>query len=188
MITIKESGLVFNFPDGDCFLIEQDDVAKKPNVKVCECVARVQGKDLYAFIEAKSSAPREKNFDRSKICYGGKPIDASWTMQTDFDIFVNDICQKFEDSFSAYYALSAGCHGAEAKRHIPSRCKGFNNTNVRFMLIINGFKEEWCCPLNDALKKRFRHFLNAWNIPDFSVKTLNQTGARAAGIDITTTE
>lgn len=188
MITIRESGLVFNFADGDCFLIEKDDVAKKPNVKVCEFVARLHGKDLYAFIEAKSSAPREKKFDRSKVRCGGKPVDASWTMLTDFDIFINDICQKFEDSFSAYYALRAGYHGAEAKQRIPLGCKGLDNKNVRFVLIINGFDEVGCPPLNEALKKRFRHFLNAWNIPDSSVKTLNQEGARSTGIDITTAE
>ncbi len=188
MITVRESGLVFNFPDGDCFWIEKDDVAKKRNVKVCEFVARVQGKDLYAFIEAKSSAPREKKYDRSKVRYEGKPIGGSWEMLTDFDTFINDICQKFEDSFSAYYALRAGYHGAEAKQRIPSGCKGLDNKNVRFVLIINGFDEVGCPSLNDALKIRFRHFLNAWNIPDSSVKTLNQEGARRVGIDIAAAE
>lgn len=50
------------------------------------------------------------------------------------------------------------------------------------MLIVNGLNEEYCQPVNDALKRCFRHFLNAWNIPDYSVKTLNADSARKNGI------
>ena len=50
--------------------------------------------------------------------------------------------------------------------------------------LVNGFKEEWFPPINDALKKRIRHFLKVWNIPDSSVKTLNADGAYAEGIHV----
>ena len=186
MTTINESGMTFKFPDDDCFLIEKDDIARKQCVKSCECVARIsqRGKDLYAFIEAKSSVPREAMCDRRKMLYDGTPMDDSWTILTNFDNFINDICQKFEDSFSAYHAIWSGYHGLDAKRRVPSGCKGLDNTKVRFILIVNGFKEEWFPPINDALKKRIRHFLKVWNIPDSSVKTLNADGAYAEGIHV----
>lgn len=184
MTTLHESGMDFEFYDEDCFLIERDDVAKKRNVKVCECLVHIASKNWHAFIEAKSSAPREKTYDSNKLTYDGCAIDKSWSVLTDFDCFINDIRQKFEDSFSAYHALRIGYHGNEAKRRIPTGCNDLSNTSVRFVLIINGFKEEYCQPVNDALKKSIRHFLNAWNIPDYSVKTLNADGARKEGINV----
>ena len=182
MTVIHESGMDFRFDEDNCFLIEQDDVAKRPNVKACECLAFIVAKNWYAFIEAKSSAPREKACDLGKISYDGGAIDKSWKILTNFDNFISDICQKFEDSFSAYHALRIGYHGNEAKKRIPSGCRGLSNANVRFMLIVNGLNEEYCQPVNDALKRCFRHFLNAWNIPDYSVKTLNADSARKNGI------
>ncbi len=122
--------------------------------------------------------------DRRKMLYDGTPMDDSWTILTNFDNFINDICQKFEDSFSAYHAICSGYHRLDAKRRVPSGCKGLDNTKVRFILIVNGFKEEWFPPINDALKKRIRHFLKVWNIPDSSVKTLNADGAYAEGIHV----
>ena len=79
MITLNESGMVFKFPDNDCFLIERDAVAKKPHAKVCECLAHISrnGKDKYAFIEAKRSAPKEKVCDRSKVFYDSIPMEES---------------------------------------------------------------------------------------------------------------
>lgn len=185
MITIEESGMTFTFPEGDCFHIEKDE-ALKPHVKPCEFIARISHRstDLLYFVEAKSSAPKECICDRSKLTYDGMPIEPSWTVHTNFDNFVNDICRKFEDSFALFHAICSGYHGNEAKKRIPAGFVAYNNTSFRFILIINGFKDEWFPPLNDALKQRMRHFLNAWNISDICMKTLNAEGASALGIPV----
>ncbi len=187
MTTFVESGMTFTFPDNDCFVIEKDKVVISGNcVKSCECVVRInpRGRDRYAFIEAKSSAPREKICDRNKLLYDGDPIDESWSIWTNFDRFIDDICLKFEDSYMVYRAMMDGCHGREARARIPSGCRDATNGNVMFVLIVNGFQEDWCQPLNDAIKKRLRHFLSSWNIPDIAVKTLNRNGAADVGIPV----
>ena len=187
MMTFVESGVRFSFPKSDCFRIEDDEiVVGKDSVKACECLAKTtrNSMDTYWFIEAKSSAPKENICDRTKITYSGNPIDTKWSILTNFDNFVNDICQKFEDSFSLCHAMTHGYHGITSAHRIPSGCSGFNNKNVKFVLIIKNFKEEWFPPLNDAIKKRLRHFLNAWNIHDIAVKTLNVDGAIALGLPV----
>lgn len=187
MITFIESGIRFSFPKTDCFRIEEDEsVVRKESVKACECLAKTtrEANAVYWFIEAKSSAPRERLCDRDKVIYDGAPIDANWSVLTNFDNFVNDICRKFEDSFSLCHATINGWHGTDASHRIPDGCRDFNNSNVKFVLIINGFMEEWCPPLNDAIRKRLRHFLNAWNIPDIAVKTINVKGAAALGLPV----
>ena len=45
MTVIHESGMDFRFDEDNCFLIEQDDVAKRPNVKACECLAFIVAKN-----------------------------------------------------------------------------------------------------------------------------------------------
>lgn len=187
MIQIVESGMTFTFQDADCFRMEKDPVITSNDcVKTCEFVGRVtrKGTDLYLFVEAKSSAPKEKLCDRNKLLYDGASVSDSWKISTDFDCFVDDICTKFEDSYSVYRAMLAEYHGADAKSRIPAGCRGAEAANINFMLIINGFKDEWLPPLNDAIKKRLRHFLNAWHIPGTSVKTLNKAGAASLGVPV----
>lgn len=187
MISFTESGMDFSFPRSDCFRVEEEEiVVSKNSVKACECLAKTTTatKTAYWFIEAKSSAPKEKLCDRTKILYDGAPIDERWSVLTNFDNFVNDICQKFEDSFSLCLAMLQGCHGTDALRRIPAGCRDLNNHNVKFVLIIKGFREDWFPPLNDAIRKRLRHFLNAWNIPDIAVKTTNIDGATRLGLPV----
>ena len=146
MISFVESGMSFSFPDDECFVIEKDDiVVSRDCVKACECVALVRhgGKERYMFIEAKSSAPKEKVCDYGRLAYDGAPIDGSWSVNTNFDNFVNDICLKFEDSYSVYMAMTSGYHGRKAADRIPAGCRGVDNENVKFVLIVNGFKDDW---------------------------------------------
>lgn len=189
MIEFIESGMRFTFPESDCFVIEKDaTVVSRCSVKSCECIAMVphKGRDVFMFIEAKSSAPKSKICDKSLLIYNGTPLDEKWKVKTDFDCFIDDICQKFEDSFAIYRAMEAGWHGADTRRNIPFPRGKIANDNCLFVLIINGFNREWCAPLNDAIRHRLRHFTQSWNIPDLSIKTVNcEDAAACLGIPVT---
>ncbi|MDE6026899.1 MAG: hypothetical protein K2G23_02375, partial [Muribaculaceae bacterium] len=64
---MKESGMIFEFAENNCYRIEDDPLVKKSNCastlnnKGCECVSFIDGH--HCFIEAKSSAPRNRSGD-----------------------------------------------------------------------------------------------------------------------------
>ena len=187
MTDINESGMTFRFPDENCFVIETDPVVMGHKcIKACECVATItaKGKDLAIFLEAKSSAPKSKECRRELLAYDSQPFPERWFVLTDFDKFISDICLKFEDSFSTFYAMSQGHHGKEAAARLPKGCNAVDIRSTLFVLVINGFKEDWLSPLNDAIKRQMRHFLNSWNLPDTSVKTLTPEGAATIGLPV----
>lgn len=182
-MTIIESGLKFVFDDADCFHIEKDDVMKREGVKTCECVAVTTHERRYTFIEAKSSAPRAETEEQKRILGNLPAIPDNWRILTNFDCFIEDICQKFENSFSALMAIQRGCHGPEAAKRLPANVKELKNDNVVFVLAMgNNFQEDWLVPLVDALRYRLRPFLNSWNIPDAKVKVVNCALGQQLGI------
>jgi hypothetical protein len=54
--------------------------------------------------------------------------------------------------------------------------------SFRFILIINGHKEEWLAPVGDALKRKLKPYLKIWRIGENGVAVLNQDGARMRGL------
>lgn len=52
-----------------------------------------------------------------------------------------------------------------------SRCK------VRYILVINGHKEEWLPPIRDALRKSLRSMDTTWNFGPHTVVVLNDEKA-----------
>lgn len=187
MIEIAESGMIFRFAEDVCFVIENDPVVRgSEGVKACECVCKiVRGRDEeLLFLEAKSSAPKEKFFDRGLVSYNGSALPEKWHVVTDFDTYIGEICQKFQDSFMVFHAMKHGMHGTESAARLPEQCKKVKITSPLFVLVINGFQEDWLQPLNDALKKRMRHFLNAWNLRDTTIKTVNPELAKDLGLPI----
>ena len=84
---IRESGMVFAFPEDDLFWIEQCPTVRAigEGVKVVEMIVRQN--NVLVFIEAKQSSPRPDN-------------------QQPFDIFIEEIYEKFRNSLLLFAAIS----------------------------------------------------------------------------------
>lgn len=183
MISFEESGMRFNFDEGKCFLIEKDEKLRKLiSVKRCECVSQI--KDLVAFIEAKTSSPKNVELDREKLSYDGKELPDNWCLKTNFDRYIEDISAKFQDSFFFVKASLEGWHGQDKKEELESKFK-LTNRNIIFVLIIKNAEKDWLAQIKDSIVNNLRHFLKAWNISDTSVKVVNPDLADIIGIEVT---
>ena len=155
-----ESYMKFGFDD-ECFYRIEKSSALSEYVKPCEFIILQDSK--LCFIEAKSSSPSP-----------GKE---------DFDKFIGEIVQKFEDSILLYNAVKMKRHGEEASSEIPSNLNTANeDIRYRLYLVIHGHKSEWMPPIQDELRNKLRHILNAWNIKDIDVQAVNQDDARNKGL------
>jgi hypothetical protein len=57
-----------------------------------------------------------------------------------------------------------------------------SHVDVRFILVINGHKEEWLPPLQDALRAALRSTVKTWSFSPTSVAVLNDVLARQYGL------
>lgn len=160
---VVESYMRFNLDDDYSFRIEQArEHFDVQCVMVCECV--VMKKDKLCLIEAKSSSPSPKS-------------------RENFDKFIGEITRKFEDSILLYNAMKMKRHGQEVCAEIPFSLISANN-DIRYVLylIIHGNEIEWMPPIQDGLRNRLRHVLNAWKIKDIDVKAINHQTALEIGL------
>ncbi len=67
---------------------------------------------------------------------------------------------------------------------IASKFKKLHCDRVKFVLILTTAADDWLQPLNESLKISMRHFLNAWNIPDTSIKVVNPDKAKILKIPV----
>lgn len=180
-LEFEESGLIFTFEESTCFRIEDDQLLSRLNgVKCCECISTVNNDVI--FIEAKSSAPKCIRGDRHKASYAGDSFPENWEIKTNFDQFIENISQKFQDSYFFLKASLDGWHGDNKKLELEGMFN-VNRSNLKFILIITPAQDSWLQNLHDAVVNKMRHFLRAWNIPDTSVKVINPLMAKRFNIE-----
>lgn len=166
-ITINESGMTFGpYAESVCFQIENSPIYTHlgKDVKMVEFVLNrlnADGEQVFCLVEAKQSSPKPDN-----------PID--------FPTFISEISEKMIHGISLLLAILLNRHGSseeilpESMRSVDlSRCK------VRYILVINGHKEEWLPPIRDALRKSLRSMDTTWNFGPHTVVVLNDE--KAAG-------
>ena len=168
---ITESGMAFGpYPDGCCFPIENCQTLQAfggEKVKIAELLlfwpCDKQGAPVL-IVEAKSSSPRP-------------------CTQPDFDDFIGDITEKFTNTLMLTVAMLLGRHGAGVN-DIPDSFKSLDlgSAKFRFVLVINGHKDEWLPPLKDELNTRLKSLIKIMSLPPTSIAVFNDILARDIGL------
>ena len=166
---IIESGMTFgSFPVGNYFHIEKSKTYAniQDNVKIAEflLLRHKQGSPVVWIIEAKSSSPRPET-------------------KQNFDDFINEISNKLVNAFSLGVASILKRH-TFAENELSPQFKGLDlvETGFKFVLIINGHREEWLAPLLDALNNVLQPTIKTWALDPMAVAVLNENGARKFGL------
>ncbi len=167
---IVESGMEFGpYADGRCFHIEKSEsyAIVQDRIKIAEFLLlhADDGKPPVLWIvEAKSSSPRpepKKNFDE----------------------FIAEIREKMVNALSLGWACCLGRH-QRAERELPNAFKKLNlsSVDVKFVLVINGHRDSWLPPLQDALRSALTPAVKTWAFSPTSVAVINDTLARECGL------
>jgi hypothetical protein len=169
---IIESGITFGpYPEGYCFYIEKSDIyaALQEHVQMAEflLLRESKGKQVVWIVEAKSSTPRPES-------------------QPNFDEFITEIREKLINAFSLGWASCLGRH-PQAEAELPENFKtlDLSQTDVKFVLVINGHQEGWLPPLQDALKKALHSIVRSWAFAPTSVAVINEVLAVKYGLVLT---
>jgi hypothetical protein len=166
---IIESGMTFGpFPPGHCFYIEKSACYKKVQVGVqmAEFLllrSQKQGPTVWV-VEAKSSSPKQGT-------------------QPNFAAFIDEIRNKFTHGFLLAVAARLQRHPA-AMGELPDAFKALDvqTLGFRFVLVINGHKQEWLAPLQEALSLALKPIVKTWALPADSVVVLNHELAQKHGL------
>lgn len=161
---LEESGMRIPYQDEACYLIEKSPVvAKLTGVKIVEFV-QANGTAKVVMLEAKTSAPQPAN-------------------KEDYDRYIKEICEKFQNSMSLLNA-------AKMKRHpklydeLPQPLKNVNykETNYWLYFVIKNSKDDWIINLSEDLRRQLHPFLKCWNVPDGNFIVVNESMAQSIGI------
>ena len=163
MVTIRESGMVFGeFPEDCVFKIENSNTHKivGDGVKTVEFVY-LQAKNKLLFVEAKSSSPR---YDTS--------IERYYE-------FIDEITDKFVHSFEMYMALKLRRY-----EELSEKLATVDDSDMkyRFILVINGHKNDWLLPIQEELKIKLRYHHNIWKS---EVVAINEQTAKSWNLTTT---
>lgn len=166
---IIESGMTFGpFPDGQCFYIEKSACYEKvqEGVQMAEFLLfkqQHQGPTVWV-VEAKSSSPRPET-------------------QPNFAEFIDEIRAKLTNGFLLAVAARLQRHPAAANE-LPDAFKTLDlkTRGFRFVLVINGHKQEWLEPLQSALVQALKPVVKTWALPATSVAVLNHELAQQHGL------
>ena len=166
--SIVESGMTFGpYRKCECFHIERSEcyAAIRKHVKMAEFLLLRGSREVPVMyvVEAKSSAPRPGS--------------------QDFDKFIGETREKLINAFALGWASCLKRHQS-AEEELPERFRALclSNLDVRFVLVINGHKDDWLPPLNDALKKALLSIVKCWALSPNSVKVLNDATAQEYGL------
>lgn len=166
---IIESDMTFGpYPAGQCFYIEKSACYEKvqEGVQMAEFLLlkqQQQGPTVWV-VEAKSSSPRPET-------------------QPNFAEFIDEIRVKLTNGFLLAVAARLQRHPAaeselpDAFQTLDLRTHGF-----RFVLVINGHKQEWLAPLQSALAQALKPVVKTWALPATSVAVLNHELAEKYGL------
>lgn len=169
MKPIVESKMTFGpYPEGHCFYIEKSRcyTTIREHIRIAEfLLLRAKGdKQVMWVVEVKSSTPRPET-------------------QPNFDVFITEIQEKLINAFSLGWAACMGRH-PHAKAELPAAFKALDlaQTDVKFVLVIHGQKEEWLPPIQDALVIALRATIKTWAFAPTSVAVINEALARQYGL------
>ncbi|MEO5349136.1 MAG: hypothetical protein H7836_05790 [Magnetococcus sp. YQC-3] len=171
---IIESGMTFGpYPPGQCFYIEKSKSYRRvrEGVQMADFLL-LRGKDNLSavvwVVEAKSSTPKP----------GTRP---------NFGDFIDEICAKLTNGFFLAAAMCLGRH-PDGSMELPKPFAELDlkTSGFRFVLVINGHREAWLPPLQEALSLVFRPLVKSWALPPPSVIVLNEIGAQQRGLILPT--
>ena len=115
-------------------------------------------------VEAKSSTPRPET-------------------QPNFDEFIAEIRGKLVNAFSLGWASCLRRHRqATAELPTPYKKLDLSQVDVRFVLVINGHRESWLPPIQEALKKELHSTVKTWSFGPTSVAVINEELAEQYGL------
>lgn len=164
-----ESDMKFGpYPAGQCFYIEKSACYEKvkEGVKMAEFLLLKQQQQGHVVwvVEAKSSSPRP----------GTQPA---------FPEFIDEIRAKLTNGFVMSVAMRLERHPNEcAELPEPFKKLDLKTASFRFVLIINGHKDEWLPPLQEKLSLALMPVVKSWDLPPSSVAVLNEIGAQREGL------
>lgn len=170
---IIESGMTFGpYPEGQCFYIEKSACYEKvqEGVQMAEFLLlrqQEQGSTVWV-VEAKSSSPRPET-------------------QPNFAEFIGEIRSKLTNGFLLAVAARLQRHPAAADE-LPDSFKTLDlqALGFRFVLVINGHKQDWLAPLQSALSLALKPVVKTWALPAISVAVLNHELAQKYGLILPT--
>ncbi len=163
---MEESGMVFGpYQKGHCFRVERSGTYARigDGVRMAEFILLKTGKSgrsVMWIVEAKSSSPQRGSGEN-------------------FVIFIDEIKDKFINAFALGWASCLRRH-READAELPAAFREIDleQVDVKFVLVIDGHKEDWLAPLRDALEKALRATQKTWAFSPQCVVVLNEEGAR----------
>lgn len=167
---IEESGMSFPFEDENLlYHIETSNLyhSIQEGIKVAEFL-QINNQYCYIF-EAKTTSPNPNNRKNGN--------------DLKFDLFIDEIKDKFVNTFSIYIANRLKRYGAVYYSEMPNpfQTTELESLDFKMILIIKDHELDWLTPVNDELKKRIKGFLKSWNIKDHNLKVLNEELARKSG-------
>lgn len=170
---IIESGMTFGpYLAGQCFYIEKSACYERvqEGVQMAEFLLlkqQQQGLTVWV-VEAKSSSPRPET-------------------QPNFADFIDEIRTKLTNGFLLAVAARLQRHPA-AENELPDAFKTLDlkARGFRFVLVINGHKQEWLEPLQSALVQALKPVVKTWGLPATSVAVLNHELAQKHGLILPT--
>lgn len=172
---IIESGMTFGpYPKGQCFYIEKSVCYQqvREGVQMAEFLLlrqQNQGPTLWV-VEAKSSTPRPET-------------------QPNFSEFIEEVRTKLTNGFLLAVAALLKRHPV-AEGELPATFKRLDLQahGFRFVLVVNGHKQEWLGPLQSALAQALKPVVKTWALPATSVTVLNHELAQQYGLILPTAQ
>lgn len=167
---IIESNMTFGpYPDGRCFHLEKSQTYIKiqHGVKMAEFLylSMENGKPPEIWVvEAKSSSPRPETLPN-------------------FDTFIIDVREKLVNAFSLVWA-SCLKRDQQSYAELPEPFKilDLSQIEVRFILVIKGYPEDWLVPIQDALNMALQATRKTWFLSSTLVAVINDQRAKQKGL------
>lgn len=171
---IVESGMTFGpYAAGECFHVEKSQCYRKlqEGVQMAEFLLMRKTQDRASVIwvvEAKSSTPRPET-------------------EPNFAKFIDEVRAKLTNGFLLGVAARLQRHPvATEELPAPFRDVDLQHTGFRFVLVVDGHKQEWLVPLQSALSLALKPVVKTWSLPAISVVVLNNELAQQHGLILPT--
>jgi hypothetical protein len=165
----EESGINFTFPSKRLFRIEKSITLEEVNhgsgknegIKTVEFLFLDKENDsvIIWIVEAKTGTPQPAK-------------------EADYQSFINNIKDKFCDSFHLFLAIYLKRHTEELP--IDFQEIDLKSIQFKFVLIItsNTYKERWLEPLRDDINKILKKMVKIWKFPPDTIMVINPATAK----------